>query len=180
MKTSSNRIAFLLAYITIVGGLWAASTWWEKGLATRLGVPQISPNGCYRVESFKPRWILPDIFHPRIHPDELNNPQWFPWWGYPGFYRLYDHRTGELLGESRVFDLESASGPLYWGDRTTREVYVGMITIGPNAPDCIGDRPASLPPPDNNGGAPKEHFRFQQTSLKTPRTHHLSADQEKH
>ncbi|MCY1415141.1 hypothetical protein D9M71_306100 [compost metagenome] len=146
LKSSSRRIAFVVAYITIAGSLWVASQWWEKGLATKLSAPRISPNGCYRIESFKPFWVLPDIFHPRLHPDELDNPEWFPWWGLPGFYRLYDQKSGELIGESNVFDLESASGPLDWGDRVRQEVSAGMITIGPNKPDCIGDRPARSVP----------------------------------
>jgi len=35
MNTYSRRIAFIVAYITLAGGLWTASQWWEKGLATR-------------------------------------------------------------------------------------------------------------------------------------------------
>lgn len=143
MKLKSRRTARVVTYITIACGLWAASQWWEKGLAQNLGDPAISPSGCYRVEVFKPFWVLPNIFHPRVHPDEPDQPQWFPWWGYPGFFRLYDQRSGELISETRIYDLESAGGPLSWGGGTG-EVYAGMIPVGPNTADCMGDRPTGL------------------------------------
>jgi len=119
--------------------LWAASQWWEKGLATQWD-EITSPNGCYRLESLKPFWVLPDIFHSRAHPDEDLPPQQWPLWKYPGFYRLYDNRSGQLLGESRIYDLAQASGAINWG--MSGSVYAGYIFVGPNAPDCIGDRPA--------------------------------------
>lgn len=84
MKRSSKK--FIVAYILITGGLWIVSQWWEKGLAIKLGAPTISPSGCYRIEALKPFWVLPNIFHPRVHPDEPDKPQWFPWWSYPGFF----------------------------------------------------------------------------------------------
>lgn len=180
LKRSSNKIAFILACI-ITGGLWTASQGWEKGLAQRLGDPDISPGGCYRVETFKPYWVLPDIFHLTWHPDGnvSTGPELFPAGGYPAFFRLYDHRNGTLISETGIYDSKTMGGRLFWGGGSGN-VSVGMIHIGPNLPDCMGDRPAPLPPPDNNGGAPKEHFRFQQTSLNQPWRHHLSADQEKH
>lgn len=139
MKRNSKR--FIAAYIVIAGSLWAASQWWEKGLAKIVGVSVISPSGCYRIEKIRPFWILPDFFHPESHPDKMVKRNWSPWWGYPGFYRLYDNRSGVMIGESDIYDLESASGFLYWGDRIRPEVFSGMIYIGPNAPDCIGDQP---------------------------------------
>lgn len=146
MKASSRRIAFFVAYVTIAGSLWTGSEWWEKSLATPLGKPSISPNSCYRVETFKPFWILPDTFHRRSHPDEDRPPQWLPWWGYPGFYRLYDHRSGEQIGESKIYDLQSTGGRLSWGDRTNPQISAGYISIGPGLPDCIGDRPDNMKP----------------------------------
>lgn len=131
--------AVILTAITL--GLWQGSQWWEKGLARKVEPPIISPNGCYRIEILKPFWVLPDRFHPKAHPDELESPKWFTWWSYPGFYRLYDDRSGELLGESHIHDLTSAGGPLFWGDTWLPEVSAGLVTIGPNVPDCIGDKP---------------------------------------
>lgn len=131
--------AVILTAITL--GLWQGSQWWEKGLARKVEPPIISPNDCYRIEILKPFWVLPDRFHPKAHPDELESPKWFTWWSYPGFYRLYDDRSGELLGESHIHDLTSAGGPLFWGDTWLPEVSAGLVTIGPNVPDCIGDKP---------------------------------------
>jgi hypothetical protein len=142
MRTSSRRIDFVVAYIAIAGGLWTASQWWEKGLAENLGDPTISPNGCYRIEAFKPFWVLPNMLHRKPHPDDEVKPKWFPWWKSPTFFRLYDHRNGELISETKIYDLESAGGRISWGG-ATREVAVGMIYIGPNAPDCIDDQPTA-------------------------------------
>jgi hypothetical protein len=89
MKPVSRRIAFVVAYITIAGGLWTASQWWEKALATSLSDPVISPGGCYRVETFKPLWVLPSMLQPEYDPNEDKSPRWFQLWGYPGFYRLF-------------------------------------------------------------------------------------------
>ncbi|MFD2640874.1 hypothetical protein [Pseudomonas japonica] len=132
----------LLATSLISGGLWLSSEWWETGLAAPLSDPVISPNGCYRLQSFKPFWVLPDTLHRKADPNEDISPKWLPWWEYPGFYRLYDHRSGKLLGESRIYDLEQASGPINWG--VSGNVYAGMIYVGPNASDCIFDKPAPV------------------------------------
>ncbi|RMQ41008.1 hypothetical protein ALQ05_05324 [Pseudomonas amygdali pv. mori] len=61
--------------------------------------------------------------------------------GYPAFFRLYDNRTGELLSETEIHDLESAGGPMSWGGGSGM-AYAGMIPIGPNVSDCVGDQPA--------------------------------------
>jgi hypothetical protein len=135
-------MAFLLYSVGTVSGIWLASEWWETGLAKPLREPVFSPNGCYRVERFKPFWVLPDMFHRRSHPDEDRPPNWLPRWGNPGFYRLYDQRNGAFLGQSKIYDLESTSGPLLWGTKSFPEVSAGLIPIGPNVPDCIGDRPS--------------------------------------
>lgn len=141
MKASSRRISFLVAYITIAGSLWVASQWWEKGLAKNLGDPAISPNGCYRIEAYKPFWVLPNIFHPESDPNEDRPPKWFPWWGYPVFFKLYNHRSGELISETNIYDLEPANGKITWG-RASRTIFVGMIPVGPTLPDCKGDNPS--------------------------------------
>ncbi|WP_010217334.1 hypothetical protein, partial [Pseudomonas syringae group genomosp. 3] len=104
MKSPSKRIIFLAAYITIAGSIWAASEWWEIGLAERLSDPYISPGGCYRVELFKPFWVLPMMFHTMPDPNEGVPREWLPWWGYPAFFRLYDHRTGKLISETEIYD----------------------------------------------------------------------------
>ncbi|RYD75415.1 MAG: hypothetical protein EOP84_18335, partial [Verrucomicrobiaceae bacterium] len=115
MKSPSTHIIFLATFITTAGSLWAASEYWEKGLAESLNEPDISPGGCYRVETFKPFWILPMMFHRKANPYKDHSPKWLPWWGYPAFFRLYDHRTGKLISETEIYDLESAGGPMSWG-----------------------------------------------------------------
>ncbi len=138
--TRAVRATFAPIGLLIAGSFWFISEWWEKGLATPLNTT-VSPNGCYRVESLKPFWLLPDTFHREHDPNEDMDPTWFPHWEYPGFYRLYDHRSGALLGESRIYDLAYASGPLTWGVGS-KSVFAGMIYLGPNTLDCIGDTPS--------------------------------------
>lgn len=140
MKPTSRRWALFLTYLSIAGGLWTASEWWEKGLAKKLGHAHISPNGCYRVETFAPFWVLPMMLHRKPDPNNDIPPKMLPSWSHPGFYRLYDNRSGELIGESHIYDLESASGNLYWGDKTIPKVIAGFIYIGPNLDGCIGDQ----------------------------------------
>ncbi|OPE57630.1 hypothetical protein BTW15_23390 [Pseudomonas syringae pv. tomato] len=141
MKMSSTRIKFFLAYIIMACSLWTASEWWEKALAKRSGVPLVSPGGCYRLEAFKPFWVLPDILHREPDPNGVRSPKWFPWWGSPGFYRLYDHRNGKLISETEIYDRESGAWGMDWGEGSGF-VYSGLIPIGPNVPDCMRDRPA--------------------------------------
>ncbi|WP_285415917.1 hypothetical protein [Pseudomonas sp. efr-133-TYG-5] len=140
MKNLIRSRAFML--IVLCAALWAASQWWEKALAKPSGAPIISPNGCYRVQVFKPFWVLPGFFHPMSHPDEQEQTHWFVRWEVPAFFRLYDHRNGQLLGESAIYDLVSDGGPIDWGYRDDPNVSAVMINIGPNQPDCIGDEPS--------------------------------------
>ena len=143
LKPASRRIVIFVACISTVGGLWIASQWWEKGLAQRLGEPEVSPGGCYRVETFKPYWVLPNFLHWESDVNGIKPPQWFPWWGYPGFYRLFDHRSGDLISETRIYDLQAAGGKLSWGGGSGH-VMAGLIDIGPNLPDCMGDVPGKM------------------------------------
>lgn len=134
------KTVHIVASIIIATGLWAASQGWQKSLATYLSDSVVSPNGCYRVETLKPFWVLPSMLQPARAPNNDMPTKWFQVWGYPGFYRLYNHQSGELIGESEVYDLEYTSGPLYWGSKSFPEVSAGAIYIGPNLSNCIGDR----------------------------------------
>lgn len=138
MRVVRRRVALATILVTFTGAIWLASDCWERRWATPVGEPTISQNGCYRLERFQPFWVLPAVFHRRVQPDALDEPEWFPWWGLPGFYRLYDHRDGKLIAETDVFDLNAASGPIRWGDGVQPYVASGLISIGPNVPDCIG------------------------------------------
>jgi hypothetical protein len=135
LKIASQKNHLFVLCITVVGGLWAASQWWEKALAERINIPIISPNGCYRLQTLKPFWVLPSIFQPFPDPNEGVPSLWFITWGYPGFYRLYNNHTNELVGESDIYDLEYAGGRLLWNERTGT-VFIGMISITPKIMDC--------------------------------------------
>lgn len=141
LRIPSRRLAALAAFLAIASSLWAASQWWEKSLAKTLGNPAISPTGCYRLETFKPFWVLPSIFHPLPDPNEGWSPRWFRTWDYPGFYRLYDNRTNTVVGESDIYDLEFVGGGLFWDEGSGR-VSAGLITIAPKVYGCISDHPS--------------------------------------
>jgi hypothetical protein len=127
-----------LGYTTLaIVAIWAASEWWEKGLAKRTGPGTVSPNGCYRVESYEAFWILPNILHRR--PDQDGTYEWFPWWGKPGFYRAYDERTRKAIGETEILDIyyTGAGSGLFWGYKGHSEIDVGGIVVAPIS-DCLG------------------------------------------
>ncbi|WP_325985494.1 hypothetical protein ABCR88_03815 [Pseudomonas sp. W17] len=142
MKKLSRRGSLTLGAVVLGASLWPASQWWEKGLATARGAPRISPNGCYRVQVFRPFWVLPGRFHTQYHPDPEQAPNENPHWELPAFFRLYDQRNDQWLGDSQIYDLVVDGGPLQWGMKGDPRVSAAMIDIGPNAPDCIGDQPA--------------------------------------
>jgi hypothetical protein len=132
----------------VLGGLsasillfWCASQWWEKAFATRTDI-DVSPNGCYRLEELKPYWVFPGGFHPRFEDEERWNPltDWYaPWFPneYPGFYRLYDNRTGALLAESGVRDLTTNAGAgTHWPDERLRWMSAGFTQLADNLPPC--------------------------------------------
>lgn len=108
-RLAKFAVALTMAAFGCVLMFWYASQWWERGLGTKV-TSEISPDGCYRLEQYAPYWLLPHWFHPRRQPYEA----WDPlrdWSGpmmpheIPGFYRLYDNRSGQLLVETKVYDL---------------------------------------------------------------------------
>jgi hypothetical protein len=106
-----------------------ASNWWERALATH-AESEISPDGCLRLESYTPFWVLPSIFHDLPHPD--SNAGYGITWGGPGFYRLFEVSSGKFLGESIVFDKSTVDGPIYWGewdDKRHRSVWRGGFLV---------------------------------------------------
>lgn len=141
MKTLTRRQRFWLSLSLLWAGLWVASQWWEKGLAQPNGAPDISPYGCYRVQQFRPFWLLPGSFHPHPHPDDQMPTRWLVSWESPAFFRLYDNRNGQLIGESGIYDLVNYGGPVSWGFGSHPTVSVEMITIGTDLPDCVGNQP---------------------------------------
>lgn len=102
---------------------------------------KLSPNGCSRIQAFKPFWLLPDVFHREFSPLDGGKVTWFPFWELAGFYRLYDQHSGEVIGETVIHDLAISGGDLSW-DRSGG-VYVGMVYVGPTLHGCIGDKSAN-------------------------------------
>lgn len=118
--------------LTVIAGLTIAavtlhevSNWWEKAWATREDV-MLSPDGCFRLETYKPYWILPSIFHPQPWHD--GPATWGVIWGAPRFYRLYVASTGILIGETRTFD-EHLGGEVTWGGYSFRKGGTRKITV---------------------------------------------------
>jgi hypothetical protein len=106
----------ILAVTTVVGSvcLYQASNWWERAFAT-LASSELSSDGCIRVDTYRPFWVLPSFLHRIPHPDpEMRpNPLGMPW-DYPMFERAYEASTNTFLGETVVYDAASAIGGIYW------------------------------------------------------------------
>ncbi|VVP41735.1 hypothetical protein [Pseudomonas fluorescens] len=141
MSRQRRLLMIVLGLVVFYIGLWAASQWWEKALANPYGDADISPDGCVRVQAFRPYWVLPNSFHPQFHPDDPQDLSWFIRWESPAFFRLYDNRNGQLLGVSRIYDLVAYGAPVSWGSRDDPSVMVGLIQIGDLPPDCARNRP---------------------------------------
>lgn len=94
--------------------LYLASNWWERAFA-HLQSTELSPDGCLRVETFEPFWILPSHLHRLPDPDPAVRHEIGRQWQGPMFKRAYETSTGLLLGETIVFDI--SSGPanyMFW------------------------------------------------------------------
>lgn len=136
----------LLALMLLLTAVWNLGQM-PKRLAAVQTV-ELSPNGCYRLEILKPRWLLPAPLHAKPDPGDESAPaQWFALWDSPRFLRLYDHRNGHLIKETQVFDLTTStfSGPIdFWYMPTRRErLLKGLIDIGPALADCAENYPAA-------------------------------------
>ncbi|HEY4291648.1 hypothetical protein [Luteibacter sp.] len=106
----------LVAFFTLVAVLlYVASNWWEKAWGT-YDFSETSPDGCIRVDTFDPFWILPSPFHGLPHPDPQASTRWGALWEAPVFRRAYEASTGTFLGETIVYDPPSAFDGYNWGD----------------------------------------------------------------
>lgn len=70
----------------------------------------ISPDGHYRLEYLRPG--PPYLFSMTKQ--------------YPRFVRLYDNRTGRLLSESDIVDMNGGNGEIYWPTKEMPTIRVGM------------------------------------------------------
>jgi hypothetical protein len=147
VKTMLGKVVCVIMFGVVASSLWYTSQWWEKALGTKVGASTISPNGCYRVDKYRPFWALPSSLHVRENPDADVKPELFRSWDSPGFYRLYDQRNERLIGSSKIYDLSIWGGDIKWGSSEVPEVYVDTIYVGKNLTDCIGDQPASYVKP---------------------------------
>ena len=107
----------LLALVVGVGvvALYPASNWWERAYAT-YDSSEVSPDGCFRIDTYEPFWILPSMFHRSPDPDPMIRNSLGRPWGDAIFKRAYEINTGEVLGETVVFDPVGPANLVYWGD----------------------------------------------------------------
>jgi len=109
MRAVKAIFGLLLGTVVLLAAFWFGSQWWEKAFAPKV-TSEISPDGCYRLEQYRPYWLFPHAFHPQRAPDRIWNPLQ-DWYGpmlmpeTPGFVRLYDQHSGRLLVETEVYDL---------------------------------------------------------------------------
>jgi len=138
--TSLVVIALGIACITVHG----VSNWWEKAWATRL-YTQFSPDHCFRLEAYKPYWILPSIFQTQVWHGNSN--AWGVIWGAPIFYRLYLADSGLLLGETPTFD-GHVGGEILWELYPSDTGSTREITVDGNAfvktKHCMDERSRKL------------------------------------
>lgn len=106
LKTITIPLGLCMASIA----LYSASLWWEKGLA-RVESSVASPDGCLRLDSVRPFWVLPSIFHSSTH-DETT--YFLRAWTKPLFYRLYDNLSGKQLRETAINDVEPTTDGISW------------------------------------------------------------------
>lgn len=113
---TSRRILAAIA-ITIAGTatLYQASEYWERAFAARRS-SVLSPDGCIRVDTYGPLWVLPSVLHRAPDPDPAVRSRLGTRWILPTFRRAYEARTGELLGETVIYDPPQAFNGFYWGD----------------------------------------------------------------
>ena len=101
-------LAVGVAYISIYGPRVFATKEYMK----------ISPKGYYRLEYLKPGF-------PYLYSFTKDMPM---------IVRLYNNRTGELLGESDIVEL-SGNGEVFWTLKNAPRIRVGMDIVFPVTPE---------------------------------------------
>lgn len=108
----------LVGACLIVLATYHASNWWELAYATRID-SITSPDGCIRIDTYKPFWVLPSMFHRSPDPDpDIRNPLGRSW-TLVIFKRAYEVSTGEVLGQTVVFDPDGPASLIEWGNAST-------------------------------------------------------------
>ena len=80
---------------------------------------EVSPLGYYRLGYFRPGF--PYMF-------SLTKQA-------PRFVRLYDNRTGEELGESKIVEMNGGLGEVFWASKDDPNIRVGMNIVFPASPE---------------------------------------------
>lgn len=143
MRLLRAAFASILGLASLLLFLWFASQWWEKAFAT-VENTEISPGGCYRLVQYKPFWLVPTSSHPARFPEEKWNPlrDWYAPWRpnkLPGFFPLFDNRTGDKLGETAVYDLAGLeTADIHWPDADFSWMSAGYLRLADNLPACDG------------------------------------------
>jgi len=83
---------------------------WDERNDAKVLYSEISPEGCFRLDTLSPSWIMPTIFHPFSHDGTTN---YFTSWQ-PTFHRVFDLRSGELIGETDIYDADLVSSHAWW------------------------------------------------------------------
>lgn len=112
MRTNCMLVALL---VTGGAAVYQASDWWERAFATYES-SEMSPDGCFRMDTFKPFWVLPSMFHKSPHPDPESDISFGRPWEAAVFVRAYEIQTGDLLGETVVFDPVGPAPLTYWNE----------------------------------------------------------------
>lgn len=105
-----------IIFSVVVGGaaLYRASHWWERAYA-KYESSEMSPDGCIRIDTYEPFWVLPSTFH-RIPRPEGTHYGFGREWNEAIFRRAYEVSTGVILGETIVFDPVGPAPFVDWGD----------------------------------------------------------------
>lgn len=75
-----------------------------------VGYEKVSPKGLYKVQVMIPSaWGF-------YYRNKMQD---------PGFARLYNNKTGKLMGESQIYEM-SGNGQITWPDKYDKEVRVGI------------------------------------------------------
>lgn len=107
----------IFAIVTVVGsvGIFEASEWWERAFATYVR-SEPSPDGCFRIDTLKPFWVLPSNFHVSPHPDPTMPTSVGRTWENAVFRRAVELSTGNVLGETVVFDPVGPAPLIFWNE----------------------------------------------------------------
>jgi len=107
----------VLAIIAVASGiaLYQASNWWERAYAT-YDSSEVSPDGCFRIDTYEPFWVLPSMLHRSPNTDPAVRNSLGRRWEDAIFKRAYEISSGDLLGETVVFDPVGPANLIYWGE----------------------------------------------------------------